>query len=100
MKMCFKLNGTEICLPVPVLVDPWDRPDPRWVEGIEGIDQEIAREIQMVGTLDVLARRFPQAQQKALAGVVEESVRALTHRMPKGFTFRPHPSGPDDTGYR
>ena len=78
MKICFFINGHEVCIWIPILIDwHWHRPDPeKWIES-ELIREDLAHELQSLATLHALGHQIGGELGTKVHSLVEAQVNQL-----------------------
>ncbi|TDH60213.1 hypothetical protein E2C06_23060 [Dankookia rubra] len=81
-------DGTELCIPFYVLVEPirWRGPDPD-PPLIGGIRPELARDVQTLTAISVLTERLGGDMRKQAEAGMARAAEILRQQLPKGMTF-------------
>ena len=83
-KRCLRWIRIPIIVWVRVPLELPPRPDPPWL-GAEGIRPELAHDLQVLATIDVLAQTMSEGHKKAALDFVQKQFDAM--KLPEGMEF-------------
>lgn len=74
--ICFTIPPTniKICVPIPVLVDPFRKPGPP--EWVTGLDKSLVKDLPILASIDALAADLSNASlRRTLQSAVQDGVK-------------------------